>query len=369
MISIPMLDLKQQYQDLGESIKDAILKVSQEGNYILGPNVQRLESSLAAYHRTKYGVGVASGTDALTLSLSVLGIGAGDEVIVPAYTFFATAEAVSIVGARPVFVDIDPKTFCIDTSSVERAITSRTRAIIAVHLFGHPADVFNLEKICMKHSLYLIEDNAQATGSEFKGKKTGSFGDTGCLSFYPTKNLGAFGDGGMILTDNDELYAKLKLLRNHGSEDIYIPEGVGWNSRLDEIQAAILSVKLDHLNKWIIKRREISQWYTSLLSHEGVKCPNEPLEGIHSFNQYVIRIKNRNEVKEHLNSLGVASKIYYPLPLHLSPAYKYLGYKDGSLVHSEKASTESLALPIYPELKQEQVEDISKAILAAAKPI
>ena len=172
-----------------------------------------------------------------------------------------------------------------------------------MHLFGHPADVFNLEKICMKHSLYLIEDNAQATGSEFKGKKTGSFGDTGCLSFYPTKNLGAFGDGGMILTDNDELYAKLKLLRNHGSEDIYLPEGVGWNSRLDEIQAAILSVKLDHLNKWIIKRREISQWYTSLLSHEGVICPNEPLEGIHSFNQYVIRIKNRNEVKEHLNSL------------------------------------------------------------------
>ncbi len=205
MISIPMLDLKQQYQDLGESIKDAILKVSQEGNYILGPNVKRLESRLAAYHRTKYGVGVASGTDALTLSLSVLGIGAGDEVIVPAYTFFATAEAVSIVGARPVFVDIDPKTFCIDTSSVERAITSRTKAIIAVHLFGHPADVFNLEKICVKHSLYLVEDNGQATGSEFRGKKTGSFGDTGCLSFYPTKNLGALGDGGMILTDNDEL--------------------------------------------------------------------------------------------------------------------------------------------------------------------
>lgn len=369
MMSIPMLDLKQQYKDLGQSIKDAILKVSQEGNYILGPTVANLEYDLASYHNTKYAIGVASGTDALTLSLSALGIGAGDEVIVPAYTFFATAEAISIVGAKPIFVDIDLHNFCINTVSLERSISSSTKAIIPVHLFGHPANVSHLKKICKKHNLYLIEDNAQATGSEFQGEKTGSFGDTGCLSFYPTKNLGAFGDGGMILTDQDELYSKLKLLRNHGSTDIYIPDGIGWNSRLDEIQAAILTVKLEHLNRWITKRRKIAQSYTSLLSHEGVICPSEPNEGIHSYNQYVIRIKNRDEVQEHLKSLGIASRIYYPIPLHLSPAYKHLGYEKGSLEHSEQASRDSLALPIYPELRPEQVEDISKAILAVAQPI
>jgi dTDP-4-amino-4,6-dideoxygalactose transaminase len=317
----------------------------------------------------RYAVGVASGTDALLLTLRAYGIGPGDEVIVPAYTFFATAEVVSELGATPVFVDINPQTYCLDASQLEEKITARTKAIIPVHLYGHPADMAPILEPAKKHGLRVIEDNAQALGAEYRGCKTGSLGDAGCLSFFPSKNLGGYGDGGMVVTNDPILADTVRKLRTHGWRAKYYPEMIGYNSRLDELQAAILRVKLRHLDAWNERRRKIAEQYRALLAGGGVELPWEAPYARHVYHLYVIRVKERKAVQDRLKALGIASAVYYPLPLHLVEPYRNLGYGPGAFPEAERAAEETLAIPLFPEMTADQIEAVASAVKDALRVV
>jgi dTDP-4-amino-4,6-dideoxygalactose transaminase len=361
-MNIPAFDLKRQYRNLSSELLPILEEVMAKGQFILGENVELLEKELADYCGTKYAVGVASGTDALLLSLEALGIGEGDEVITTPFTFFATSEVISLLKAKPVFVDIDSKTFNIDPDKIEDAITTKTKAVIPVHLFGQMAEMDDIEYLAEKYDLYIIEDACQAIGAEYKGRRAGSIGDTGCFSFFPTKNLGAFGDGGLITTNDEKLYEKIKLLRVHGSRKKYYHELIGHNSRLDEIQAAILRVKLKYLDNWIERRIEIAKIYSEGLKDLDVTVPEVKPYLRHVYHQYVIRTKHRDELQEYLSNKGIGTAIYYPLPLHLQECYKDLGYREGDLPEAEKASKEVIALPMWPELTNEEVNYIVESI-------
>jgi dTDP-4-amino-4,6-dideoxygalactose transaminase len=362
---IPFFDLAVQFKSIENEIKSALDEVFQNQQFIMGPKVQALEEAIAHYCRTRYAIGVASGSDALLLSLMACGVGTGDEVLLPPFTFFATAGSVSRLGAIPVFADIDGETYNMDPSKIEEKITARTKAILPVHLFGQCADMDPLLEIAKEKKLFVIEDAAQALGAEYKpkagleGRRAGQIGDLGCFSFYPTKNLGAFGDAGMVVTDHPLLAEKVRLLRVHGSQPKYFHKAIGINSRLDTIQAAILLVKLKYLEKWTAERQRKAERYQQqfedlLSSVKGFKLPTVQYQSRHIFHQYVIRVPERNRLRQFLAEEGIGTDIYYPVPLHLQECYSFLKYRRGDLPVSEKASEEVLALPIYPELTEDQ---------------
>lgn len=366
-MQVPLLDLKAQYATTKDEIKAAIDEVLESQYFILGPKVERLENEIAQYCNTKYAVGVASGTDALLLSLMAIGVTYGDEVITTPYTFFATAGSISRLGAKPVFVDIDPKTYNINPQLIEEKILAlgdprRAKAVIPVHLYGQCADMEPILEIAEKYNLKVIEDAAQAIGAEYKDRKAGSIGDLGCLSFFPSKNLGGYGDGGMVVTDDEELAEKIKVLRVHGSKPKYYHSMIGCNSRLDALQAAVLSVKIKYLDSWSKKRRENAWLYDQLFQGMDIVTPYVEPCNVHIYNQYTIRVKERDRLQAHLKAHGIGTALYYPLPLHLQECYAHLGYKEGDLPESEKASKKTMSVPIYPELTEEQQRYIVKAI-------
>lgn len=381
--AIPMLDLRVQFESIEAEVRAAINDVLASQQFVLGPQGTELEQEIAQACGVQCGIGVASGTEALELALHACGVGAGDEVIVPAFTFIATGSAVSALGARPVFADIEHSSFNMDPDQIELRITPRTRAIVVVHLFGLSADMDPILTVAAKHGIPVIEDNAQSLGATYRGRKTGSMGRVGCLSFYPSKNLGAYGDAGMIVTQDEKLAARLRSLRNHGQTGRYVSTERGWNSRLDELQAAILRVKLRYLDNWTSKRREHAQLYNSLLRDvpDEVTLPRVPTDREHVFYLYTIRIgshgtggkstklsggETRSDVvQQRLAARGVASMVYYPVPLHLQPLYASLGGKPGDLRVSERASREVLSIPIYPELTREQIEHVAKSLRAS----
>ncbi|MBM4137704.1 MAG: DegT/DnrJ/EryC1/StrS family aminotransferase [Nitrospira sp.] len=358
---VPMVDLKKQFHEIRDDILKVLTEVLESTQYILGPKVSELERRIAEYHAVSQAVGVASGTDALHLSLNALGIGKGDEVITTPFTFFATAEAILYTGATPVFVDIEPDTFNIDVRQIESKITKGTKAILPVHLFGLTTDMEEILKIAKKHNLKVIEDCAQSFGAGLNGKKAGSFGDAGCFSFYPSKNLGGYGDGGIIALHDTAVADEIRKLRNHGSKGSYIHERIGFNSRLDEIQAGILLIKLNHIDEYNRKRRQHAAIYNELLS-DTVRCPVEKKGTYHVFQQYTIRSPKRDEIQKRLKENGISSVIYYPVPLHLQGALKFLNYKEGDFPVAEKAAREVLSLPIYPELEESVIIKIAEII-------
>ena len=362
---VPFFDLSVQFKSIEGEIRAAVDEVFQNQQFILGAKVQALEETIARYCRTRYAVGVASGSDALLLALMALGVGPGDEVLLPPFTFFATAGSVSRLGAIPVFVDISQETYNIDPYKIEEKITSKTKAVIPVHLFGQCADMNPLLKIAKEKKLFVIEDAAQALGAEYRpdaaseGRRAGQIGDIGCFSFYPTKNLGAFGDAGMVVTDNASLAEKIRLLRVHGSQPKYFHKQIGINSRLDTIQAAILLVKFKYLEKWTTERQKKAERYRLLFrdlvsSVNGFRLPTIQYQNRHIFHQYVIRVPERDRLRQYLSEEGIGTDIYYPVPLHLQECYSFLKYRRGELAKSEKTSEEVLALPIYPELTENQ---------------
>jgi dTDP-4-amino-4,6-dideoxygalactose transaminase len=359
---IPLVDLVAQYQDIRSEIDAAIQGVLESGRFILGPNVAAFEAEIAAYLGVGHAVGVASGTDALVLALRALRIGVRDEVIVPAYSFFATAGAVLTVGARPVFVDIDPRTYCLDVQQVAGRVTSATRAVIPVHLYGHPTEMGPLLELARSHGLSVIEDNAQAIGAEYQGMKTGRLGDIACLSFFPSKNLGGYGDGGMVVTRHPELAERVRQLRTHGWNKKYFPEELGYNSRLDELQAGILRVKLHHLEAWNEKRRSLAEIYRQRLAGRLIGLPIEAPGCRHVYHLYVLRVANRDQVQASLKMLGIASEVYYPQPLHLTQPCRSLGHHSGDFPVAEQASRETLAIPLYPELDAARQEQVISAL-------
>ncbi len=363
LLQIPLLDLVAQYRSIQSEIDNAVHNVLESGQFILGAEVAALEQEIADYLGVRHAVGVASGTDALVLALRVLEIGPGDEVILPAYTFFATAGAVLHAGATPVLVDIDPQTYCLDVEGVRARITSNTRAVIPIHLYGHPANMGPLLELARAHGIKIIEDNAQALGAEYHGRKTGSLSDIACLSFFPSKNLGGYGDGGMIATGQPDLAEKVRMLRTHGWKRKYYPEILGYNSRLDALQAAILRVKLRHLEGWNQRRRELAGQYNHALgAHAGITPPFEADYARHVYHLYVIRLHNRERVQQGLKDAGIASAIYYPQPLHLTRPLSDLGHQPGDFPLSEAASRETLAIPIFPEISPEQVQTVLDAL-------
>lgn len=350
-MKVPLLDLKAQYATIREETEAVLKKVIEDQDFILGAEVAGLEKEVAAYCGTKYGVGVASGTDALILALKALDIGPGNEVIVPAFTFFATAEAVSILGAKPVFVDIDPRTYNIDPKLIEEKITKRTKAIIPVHLYGQCADMDPIMAIAKKHGLKVIEDNAQAIGATYKGKKSGSMGDLGALSFFPSKNLGAFGDAGMVVTNDEKLAVRVRNLRVHGSSVRYIHSEIGMNSRLDNLQAAVLRIKMKYLDRWLDARRSTAEFYKEKLKGLPVITPYVPDYNVHTYHQYTLRVKqDQDKLMKRLLDSGIETRTYYPMSLHLQDCYKGLGYKIGDLKESEEACKEVFSIPIFPEM-------------------
>jgi len=364
-MNIPLVDLVAQYRAIQPEIDEAIRSVLESGQFILGPQVSRLEQEVAAYLGTTHAVGVGSGTDALVLALRALDVGPGDEVIVPTYTFFATAEAVMLVGATPVFVDIEPATYGIDVEQVRKKISNRTKAIIAVHLFGHPADMAALLECAREHGLRVIEDNAQAIGAEYRGQKTGSLGDVGCLSFFPSKNLGAYGDAGMVVTNNAEAAERVRMLRTHGWRKKYFPECVGYNSRLDELQAAILRVKLRHLDVWNEDRRRLAAVYDRAFTGTDVVGPREVPGSKHVYHLYVIRVEGRDQVQRFLKTRGIASAVYYPQPVHALEACRGCRGADDDYPEAERFTREGLAIPLYPELTANDVSLIGATVKEA----
>jgi len=366
-MGIPLLDLKAQYLAIKEQIDAAVLNVLDSAKFILGPEMKALEKEIAAYCGTREAVAVANGTDALVLTLKALGIGPGDEVITSPFTFFASAETVAQVGATPVFVDIDPVTLNMDLDQLEDKITSKTKAIIPVHIFGQMVDVERVMEIAARHDLKVIEDAAQAIGAEYRGRRAGSLGHAGTFSFFPTKNLGGYGDGGMIVTDDEHLAAELRMLRFHGCQTKYYHEKVGYNSRLDEIQAAILRVKLQYLDQWNEGRRQKAATYDRLLAGLTLTLPGcDPLAKP-IYHLYVLRTHKRQELMAALTAAGIANAIYYPVPLHLQRAFRYLGYKEGDFPVAEQACREALAIPCYPELTIEQQETVAAVLKETLK--
>lgn len=362
--NIPMLDLKAQYLPLKDEIKSALKAIIESGRFVLGQNVKSFEEEVASYHNVNSAVALASGTDALHLSLNALGITTGDEVITTPFTFIATAEAIAYVGAKPVFVDIRKDTLNMDTSKIEEKITPNTKAIIVVHLFGQATDMDEIMAIAKKYSLKVIEDSAQAFGAKYKGIPVGTIGDCGCFSFYPSKNLGAYGDGGMLITNNKKVAERTNLLRNHGTTGPYQHSFIGFNSRLDEIQAAILRIKLRHIDKYNSNRSKIANIYTSVLGN-AIQCPVELSDRSHIYHQYTLRSSKRDGIQAFLKEQNIPSVVYYPIPLHLQGAFKDLGYSEGDLPESESAAKEVLSLPIYPELEPEDAKYIAETVLKA----
>lgn len=375
---IPLCDLTCQYASLKSEIDCAMRSVAAQGHYILGPNVQALEREIAAFCGCRHAIGVGNGTDALHLALRALGVGVGDEVITTPFTFVATTEAIAMVGATPVFVDIDPKTFNIDPRLIEPAITSKTKAILPVHLYGQPCDMEPIMTIAHKHGLLLVEDCAQAMGASYRGRSVGSFGDAGCLSFFPSKNLGCFGDGGMVVCNSEEIADRVEMLRRHGGRVKYHHEEVGLNSRLDELQAAILRVKLPNLESWNAIRRERAFAYNRLLSDlPTVVCPSEltdhgesapwcqnAVQGkLHAvYHQYTILVQNRDEVAQELTRAEIGNAVYYPIPLHLQEVHANLGHRVGDCPCAEHAAKCCLSLPMFPELNEQQQFEVVEAI-------
>ena len=363
-MQVPLLDLKAQYAPIKEDILAQVNEVLDSQRCIGGPKVEQLEEAIARVSDCQYAVGVASGTDALLNSLMSLDIGVGDEVITTPFTFFATAGSVWRTGARPVFIDIDPVTYNIDPEKIERAITKRTKAIMPVHLFGQMADMDPIMALAGRNSLAVIEDAAQSITSTYKRRKAGSIGTCGCFSFFPSKNLGGIGDGGMIVTNDESLAHRMRMMRNHGSEPKYYHKYVGGNFRLDPIQAAALLVKLPHLDGWSKARRKNAAFYTKKFKGSAVETPqiSDDCESI--FNQYVIRVPRRDELVEHLRSQQIGCEIYYPVPLHLQECFASLGYRRGDFPESEKAAQKVLALPIYPELTDDMKDYVAETVLA-----
>ena len=355
VVRVPLQDLTAGYRPLRDDILHAITEVMDAQQYVLGPKVAQLEDEIANCCGVSYGVGVASGSDALLLALMALGVGKGDEVITTPFSFFATAGSVVRVGAKPIFVDIDPVTFNIDPRRIEGAISPKTKAILPVHLFGQIASMEDILEIARKHSLYVIEDAAQAIGAKRNGKPAGSYGDAACLSFYPTKNLGGAGDSGMVVTNHEDIAVKIKQLRNHGEEARYQHRTVGINGRMDGVQAAVLLAKLQHLDRWNSQRFENAHYYTPKLEKiHGLHPPVEEENCYHIYHQYVTRCQRRDQLRQFLNEHGVGSGVYYPLPLHLQPCFLDLGYHSGDFPVTEEACRQVLALPIFPELTREQ---------------
>jgi len=363
-INIPLVDLKAQYASIKPEIDAAIQRVLNHCGFIMGPEVEAFEEAFATYCDTERAAGVASGTAALHLSLLACGVGPGDEVITTPFTFFATAEAISQTGARPVFVDIDPLTYNIDPQRIEAAITPRTKVIMPVHLYGQPAEMDPILDIARRHGLRVIEDAAQAHGAEYRGRRAGSMGDLACFSFYPSKNLGCYGDGGMIVGNDPELMDRVRRLRDHGRISKYEHGELGWGYRLDALQAAILGVKLRHLDDWNAARRAHAARYNELLADTEVVTPTALEHVKHIYHCYVIRSPRRDALVEHLKAEGIGVVIHYPLPLHLQPAYKDLGYQPGDFPVSEACAREVLSLPMYPELRAEQQERVAEAVKA-----
>jgi len=360
---VPQLDLAGQYAAIGGEIRTAVESVLASQQFILGREGAAFEQEIAQLSGAAHGVGVASGTDALILALRACGVEAGDEVLIPPFTFVATASAVSALGAKPVFVDIRPDTYNIDPSDLARRVTPRTRAIIAVHLYGLASDMDPILNFARAHDFRVIEDNAQSIGANYKGRRTGSLGDAACMSFYPTKNLGAYGDAGMVVTNSGETAARLKSLRNHGQSSKYVSSEPGWNSRLDEMQAAILRVKLRHLPGWQRRRQAHAAEYTKLLlGIPGVAPPFIPEGYEHVFHQYTIRVERRDALVRILHERKIGSAVYYPVPLHLQPLYASLGHKAGDFPHAEHAALEVLSLPLFPELRSEQIARVAEAV-------
>ncbi|MDU2157338.1 DegT/DnrJ/EryC1/StrS family aminotransferase [Clostridium sp.] len=391
-MNIPLIDLKAQYDSLGEKLDKAALGVLSSANYIMGKTVTDFEKEFADFVGVKHAISVGNGTDALVLALKSMGIGEGDEVITTPFTFFATAEAISAVGATPVFVDVNKETFNIDVTKIEEKITSKTKAIMPVHIFGQSADMDEINEIAKKHNLYVIEDACQAVGGKYKGRKIGTLGDIACFSFFPTKNLGCAGDGGMIVTNDDKIATIARALRTHGSgengqkaynllnnieEEVKTAEGandtvynplkyynylIGFNTRLDAIQAAILSVKLKEIDSWNAKRREIVELYDEALQNSDLVTPVAKDYNEHVYHMYILQSENREEVLTKLKEAGIATGVYYPVPLHLQKVYKDLGYKEGDMPVSEYLSHRTFAIPVYPELTKEQIDYIISKI-------
>src|SRR5437667_1677825 len=361
--SVPQLDLAAQYAVIGGEIRAAIEKVLASQQFVLGPEGAALEQEIASLCGVAYGVGVGSGTDALVLALRACGVQAGDEVLLPPFTFVATGSAVSALGARPVFADIRPETYNVDPAELERRVTPRTRAIVVVHLYGLAADMDPILAFAKARKLPVIEDNAQTIGASYKGRRTGSLGDAACLSFYPTKNLGAYGDAGMVVTNSAKLAERIRTLRNHGQSEKYRSTEPGWNSRLDEIQAAILRVKLRHLSNWQRARQSHAAEYNRLFSQiPGVMPPLAPESLEHVYHQYTIRIEQRDALQKFLSERKIGSTVYYPYPLHLQPLYASLGHRAGDFPHAERAAREVLSLPMYPELRKEQIARVVETV-------
>ena len=356
---VPLLDLKAQYNALRDEIRAAIDGVLESQYFILGPEVEALEREVAAYSHCQYGIGVSSGTDALLVALMALGVGSGDEVITTPYTFFATAGAIARLGARPVFVDIDSLTYNIDPAGIEAVITPRTRAIIPVHLYGQMADMDPIMAVAQQHGLAVIEDAAQAIGAEYHGRRAGSIGQMGCFSFFPSKNLGGFGDAGMVTTNDPDLAARLRLLRGHGAQPKYYHQLLGGNFRLDALQAAVLRVKLRHLDTWTAARQQNAARYRKLLANAPLQLPVDAGYGRHIYNQFVIRTKQRDALMAHLKAHQIGTEIYYPLPMHLQACFSDLAYQQGTFPQSEAAAQETLAIPIYPELGEERLRVVA----------
>lgn len=390
---IPLIDLKAQYAEIKNEVSQAVLDVLESSQYIMGQRVKELEKNIAEYTGAKHAISCANGTDALILSLHACGVGEEDEVITTPFTFFATAEAISRVGAKPVFVDVNTETFNINVDLIEEKISSKTKAILPVHIFGQPVDMDRVNEIAEKFNLYVIEDACQAIGAEYKGRKVGSLGDVACFSFFPTKNLGACGDGGIITTNDDNLATMIRALRVHGSGNAgrqaynilqgenecdfegvssdntvydrakYYNYLIAYNSRLDEIQAAILLVKLKYIDKWNEKRREIADYYSSKLQHANLVVPKIIEEAKSVYHMYVLQSENREKLMQYLKQKEISTGIYYPIPLHLQKAYKNLGYKPGDLPVSEYLAGRTFAIPVYPELTCEQKKYIVDMIL------
>ncbi|UCG52590.1 MAG: DegT/DnrJ/EryC1/StrS family aminotransferase [Candidatus Latescibacterota bacterium] len=374
-MAVPLLDLKAQFAGIKEEIMAAVAEVMESQYFILGPKVREFEEAVAVYSNCKHAVGVSSGTDALLISLMTEGVGHGDEVITTPYSFFATAGCISRLGARPVFADIDPLSFNIDPKKIEAVVTERTKAIIAVHLYGQAADMDPILEIAEKHKLAVVEDAAQAIGAEYKGRRVGSLGHYGCLSFFPSKNLGGAGDGGMVVMNDDDRAERLRVMRTHGGKPKYYHSIIGGNFRLDAIQAAVLLVKLRHLDKWTEGRQKNAGLYRQLFGEadvvvdlqdmngvKGAVLPEEGSDRRHIYNQFVIRVDKRDELREFLKEWSIGNEVYYPVPFHLQKCFADLKYREGDFPASESAARETLALPIYPELTEEMIAEVVGAV-------
>jgi dTDP-4-amino-4,6-dideoxygalactose transaminase len=371
---VPLLDLKAQFDPLRDEVYEALHRVVEAQTFILGNEVQRFEAEVASFAGASHAIGCASGTDALILTLAALGVGAGDEVVTSPFSFFSTASCAYKVGARPRFVDIDPVTFNLDPERVEAAVGPRTRALLPVHLFGQCADMEPLIELARRRELRVVEDAAQALGAAYRSgggawRRAGAIGDAGCYSFFPSKNLGGFGDGGMIVTSEEDLAARLRLLRVHGGRQTYHHEVVGWNSRLDALQAAVLRVKLPHLDAWSRARAANAERYdgwfreSGLVAAERVRLPGRHERSTHIFNQYTLRVERRDELRAHLAAAGIGHAVYYPVPLHLQPCFRDLGVVEGALPHAERACREAISLPVYPEIRPAQQERVAGAVI------